>query len=120
MTTRQQRRAEARKLAKGGAKMSTTLSHTRDVDYSGMAPVPQIIGTKLGPYKYGGKSWVLIEVEQPNSTVHIVFAPEDARRFAEDMLKIVDKVELTTDPDEVAPSSEMPSGLIVTKEMPNG
>lgn len=84
----------------------------------GMDPEPGPLGTYISKYRYGGKTWTLIQFTQPNSTTSVVFAPEDARRFAEDVLKLVDGTAIT-DGDEVAEASKTETGLLIANRMPD-
>lgn len=120
------KRREARERAKGTGRVTTSPARSilreADFEHGGeLPPAPGPIGTKLGPYKWGGKTWVLIEVDQPNVTCQIVFAPVDAEKFAEDLLGVVGRIKLKQEGDEeLAEPSATPSGLVIAKDLPHG
>lgn len=119
MTNRQRRRAEEREKAKNSRRVpSKGWPMDRAVENDGMNPEPGPIGTYISKYKYGGKSWVLLQFTQPNSTTAIVFAPDDAARFAEDVLKLASGVGIVDGEDVAEPSVVGDTGLVIAREMP--
>lgn len=124
MTNRASRRAQAREDAKARRSkdvlQNTTRSIVRDSDFDGLAPVPSPITTNLGPYKYGGKTWALLSFGMENSLTHVVFAPGDARKFAEDVLQVVERIEgrAAVMEEEVAEVSGSSGKIVIAKELP--
>lgn len=109
---------EVAKDQRRGAGRTVTKSILRSTDYEDeIAPVPTPIATNVGPYKWGGKTWTLMQFTTPGGTFRFVMSPGDAMQFSKDIKAVARGV---VDGDrEDREAAETASGLVIASTLPD-